>query len=190
MNDIDNITLQYFTNKSQYDSLLKRKGVSVDSIYLNEKKFYKKRILDLTKKAFRNEVDDNHIKNTFENYVRTCIHYLKFSDKKDIYQEQYDGMNVVDKEKEKDKDNDDLDCISDISYNNVDYIMGKSAEIKKCNLDSFIINKNKNSKGISCILPQKPKVNIKSSEYKTKGIVQKKKNITNKYDDQKETKTT
>ena len=38
MNDIDNITLQYFTNKSQYDSLLKRKGVSVDSIYLNEKR--------------------------------------------------------------------------------------------------------------------------------------------------------
>ena len=187
MNEIDNITLQYFTNKVQYDTLLKRKGVNVDSIYLSEKKFYRKRILDLTKKAFRNEVEDNHVKNTFDNYIRTCINYLKFSDKKDIYQEQYDGLNMPNKNNYSDNNNsndNELNCIPDISHNNVDYIMGKSVEIKKCKLDSFIINVNKNKKD-TCVLPKKHEVNITKSEYKTKGITSKKKNITNKYDDQK-----
>jgi hypothetical protein len=177
MNEIDNITLQYFTNKNQYDSILKQKCVNNNTIYLNERKFYKKRILDLTKKAFRNEVDDNHVKNAFENYIRTCINHLKFSDKKDIYQEQYDGINIIDNHNE-------IDNIQDISYDNIDYIICKPEDIKKCNLDSFVINKKK--KRIPYALPKKPEINIKSAEYKTKGIVKKKKNITNKYEDEKE----
>ena len=35
-------------------------------------------------------------------------------------------------------------------------------------------------------MPKKPEINIKKPEYKTKGILKKKKNITNNYEDTKE----
>jgi len=177
MNEIDNMTLQCLTNKNQYDMLLKRNSTNIDNTYLSDKRFYKKRILDLTKKCFKNDVDDNHVKSTFESYIRTCINYLKFSDKKDLYQEQYDD--IV-------SGNNNDDNITDIPYENCDVLMYKKEDVKTLNLDTFI--KNKGKKGKEKILPKKSDVNIKSSEYKTKGIVKKKKNITNNYEDPKEKK--
>jgi len=179
MNEIDNMTLQCLTNKNQYDMLLKRNSTNIDNTYLSDKRFYKKRILDLTKKCFKNEVDDNHVKSTFESYIRTCINYLKFSDKKELYQEQYNG--IINIENKTHGDN-----IVDVEYDNCDFLMYKKEDIKTLNLDTFVTNKGKVGK--AKILPQKSNVNIKSSEYKTKGIVKKKKNITNNYEDPKEKK--
>ena len=163
MNEIDNMTLQLFTNKHQYNMLLKRNSINIDKTYLSEKRFYKKRILDLTKKAFKNEVNDSHVKSTFESYIRMCINYLKFSDKTELYQEQYDGIVSI-------NNNDD---VIDTPYENCDFLMCKTNDVKTLNLDTFV--KNKGKKGKEKILPKKSDVNIKSSEYKTKGIVKKKK---------------
>ena len=50
MNSIDNLTLTYFLNKTQYESILnKRNGVETDVAFSKDKQFYKKRILDLNK---------------------------------------------------------------------------------------------------------------------------------------------
>ena len=42
MNEIDNMTLQYFINKGQYDTLLKKNNAQYDKLYASDKKFYKK----------------------------------------------------------------------------------------------------------------------------------------------------
>lgn len=54
MNSIDNLTLTYFLNKSQYENILNKKNnVDKDLLFSKDRHFYKKRILDLNKKLFR-----------------------------------------------------------------------------------------------------------------------------------------
>ena len=172
MNEIDNITLEYFLNKSQYQGLIKKHDILNDKKFISEKKFYKKRILDLTKKLFRNEIEDLQLKNVFNGYIKSCCNYLKFQDKKDIIQENYS-------EEEEMVNEDILDQIEEVGYNNCDYLILKEKETKKITMDNFII---KNEKKPSVILPEKKKYNLKSKDLKTKGI-EKKKNINNKYED-------
>lgn len=182
MNDIDNITLQYFTNKSQYDNIIKKKGDIIDDMYVKERSFYKKRILDLTKKLFKEGNEEMQLKTIFNGYVKSCINYIKFNDKKEIYQGQYNNENLESLELN-------MDNIDDISYNNVDYLMCKKETVKTVNLDTYV--KKKSNKTTSMIVPKKMEMNIKSKEYKTKGIVvkekkkKKKKNISNNYEEDK-----
>ena len=50
MNEIDNITLNCFANKQQYEQIMKKNEFHNDKQFLSDKKFYKKRVIDLTKK--------------------------------------------------------------------------------------------------------------------------------------------
>tara|TARA_B110000902_G_C14228201_1_gene557850 strand:+ start:15 stop:725 length:711 start_codon:yes stop_codon:yes gene_type:complete len=105
MSDIDAITLNYFANKSQYNSILKKTEIGSDKQYKNDIKFYKKRILDLTKRLFRSDEEqlgDIHVNKSFTTYVKSCVNYLKFLDKSDIIQKRYEEENDVDKCESKD----------------------------------------------------------------------------------------
>lgn len=168
MNEIDNLTLEYFLNKSHYQDVLKKQDIFNNKQFLSEKKFYKKRIIDLTKKLFRNEVDDIQLKNVFNGYVKSCSNYLKFLDKKDIIQENYS-------EEESVKEEDFLESIEEIGYNNCDHLILKEKETKKITMDNFIKKKEKKP---NIILPEKHNFNLKTKELKTKGL-EKKKNINN-----------
>ena len=95
MNNIDNLTLTYFLNKTQYESILnKRNGVEKDVEFSKDKHFYKKRILDLNKKLFRNENNDKQLNGHFNNFVKSCISYLKMVDTTEILQKQYEYMDA------------------------------------------------------------------------------------------------
>jgi hypothetical protein len=204
MNTIDSITLSYFTNRSQYEQLLNRTlNQSSDIEYAKEKRFYKKRILDLNKKLFRNEIDDKHMANHFNMYIKGCIEYLKMIDTNDLMQKQYQDTSNNDTKCI------DLDTFTDlsnvlISDENVmycDYLMTNNDSTKKINLDTYVVKTSTSKK--QKILPKKQDVNIKTREHKTKGIkpkgiiktkedkthgngkniLEKKKNITNNYDE-------
>ena len=176
MNEINNITLEYFLNKSQYHGLIKKHDILNDKQFVSEKKFYKKRILDLTKKLFRNEIEDIQLNNVFNGYIKSCCNYLKFQDKKDLIQDNYS-------DDEKECNEDITHEAEDMEFNNCDYLIVKDRETKKITMDNFII---KNEKKTNIILPEKKKFNLKTKELKTKGI-KKKKNINNKYEDIKKT---
>lgn len=91
MSEIDNITLNYFINKAQYDNILKKNEDFTDKQYKSDAKFYKKRILDLTKRLFRTseeDVVDVQLNKSFTSYIKSCINYLKFLDKSDIIQKK------------------------------------------------------------------------------------------------------
>ena len=174
MSDIDSITLDYFTNKSQYASILKKKELCQTDNFSSDTKFYKKRILDLTKRLFRGEIENEHLVSGFHSYIKSCINYLKNIDTKDIIQEKYadtdaDKNYVIDS-----GDIIDVSCISieNECYKNCDYLFGKVEEVKKVNLDSFVINNSEKNK--KKILPTKEEVNIKTKGHKTKGILKKK----------------
>ena len=187
MSEIDNITLNYFANKSQYVNVLKKTEISRDKKFKTNKKFYKKRILDLTKRLFRDDEEetvDIHVNNSFNTYIKTCITYFMFLDKNDIIQEKYavDGTNET---LLHDIDNihetfDTNETENKVEYKNNDYLFSKPGEVKKVTLDTFVIKTGEKSKPI--ILPKREITNIKTKEHKTKGI-KKKKNINNIYEE-------
>jgi|TARA_B110000967_G_scaffold204088_1_gene245954 hypothetical protein len=203
MNSIDSMTLSYFTNRSQYEQILKRTLNHKDDLeYTKEKRFYKKRILDLNKKLFRNEIDDRSMMNNFDMYIKGCIEYLKMIDTSELMQKQYqdssnNGTNSID-----------LDTCTDVSnillsgedFIHYDNLMTNNDSTKKVNLDTYVVKTSTSKK--QEIFPKKQHVNIKTRQHKTKGIkpkgekiqnnelkcVEKKKNITNNYNYNEDTK--
>ena len=192
MSEINSITLDYFTNKSQYANLLKKKDYYQSKQFNSDKKFYKKRILDLSKRLFRDEIENEQLVSGFHNYIKLCIDYLKVLDTRDLLQEKYadsDEHNEDNEDNEHNEHNEDNEhnehndidiidtsCISikNVSYKNCDHLFAKVEQVKKVNLDSFIIN-NTIEKTTKKILPVKEEVNIKTKIHKTKGIMKKKK---------------
>lgn len=186
MSEIDSITLDYFTNKSQYANLLKKKDYYQSKQFNNDKKFYKKRILDLSKRLFRDEIENEQLVSGFHNYIKLCIDYLKVLDTNDLLQEKYADSNEhgehggydthIEHNEHNDIDIIDTSCISikNVSYQNCDHLFAKAEQVKKVNLDSFIIN-NTIENLPKKILPVKEQVNIKTKIHKTKGIMKKKK---------------
>ena len=185
MNEIDNITLSYFANKSQFHSVLKKSEIFNDKRFINDKKFYKKRIVDLTKRLFREEEEDTQLSHFFNIYVKSCVNYLKFLDKGDIIQEKYDSIDEANRIANLEKTincNEDCIEIESSEYKNCDYLFSKPEDVKKINLDMFVIKTTTQTS--NKILPTRENINIKTKEHKTKGIV-KKKNINNIYEDSK-----
>ena len=183
MNEIDNITLSYFANKSQYTSILKKTEENNDKKFINDKRFYKKRVLDMTKRLFREEETNTQLIGFFNTYVKSCVNYLKFLDKSDIIQEKYGSMTVDDNQEkpvsEVDASGNNID-IENMEYKNSDYLFSKPEDVKKLNLDTFVIKTVTNPP--QKIIPKRENINIKTKEHKTKGIL-KKKNIDNIYED-------
>jgi hypothetical protein len=209
MNDIDSMTLSYFANKVQYDSVLKKTECISDKQYKSDTKFYKKRILDLTKRLFRNgeeQIQDTHVNKCFTSYVKSCVTYLKFLDKSDIIQKRYEAENELDNGESKDitktdgfindtikmddytshnsdnSHNENITQTNESKFENCDHLFSRPEDVKKITLDNYIIKTNEQSKTI--FLPKKEDINIKTKEHKRKGIA-KKKNIKNIYEDTK-----
>ena len=178
MNEINSLTLNYFINKTQYGSVLERNHKVIDSDFNADKKFYKKLVLDLNKRLFRDEVNDTQLVAHFNNYVRYCISHLKMVDTVDIMQKQYDTLTPSIKPEELVEDA--SINIVNVDMSNYDYLFTKSDNTKTVNLDTFVIKTK--TKETPKILPKKQNVNLNSKKFKTKGL-EKKKNISNKYED-------
>ena len=182
MSDIDNITLNYFSNKSQFNSILKKTELMNDKKFITDKKFYKKRVLDLTKRLFRDEEVNGLLFNSFNVYINNCIKYLKFEDKRDIIQDKYASMDeatiLANLNNETNITNitnlpgDNNELVEACNYKKCDHLFSKPEDVKQINLDTFVIRKTvrKNQQ----VLPKKEHINIKTKEHKTKGIVKKK----------------
>ena len=179
MNEIDSITLNCFTNNSHINTIVKMNVLYNNKIFLSDKKFYKKRILDLTKKMLKDDINNENIQltNSFNNYINSCINNFKFIDKTDIIQEKYNDIN----DNNIDISNIDISNIDISNLENSNILLIKQNNVKQINLDTFVLKKN-NKK--SKIIPQKENINIKTKEYKTKGLnLKKKKNINNIYEE-------
>lgn len=183
-NKVSDIDLEYLINKDLY-------GKSIDSkmqphITINnkkDKKFYKKRIYDLTKQLLSNEQPPTlfpDVRNTFDNYIKTCISYFKIIDTSDIIQEDYDDL-LGSISNATGVDNiDNIDNIANIDE--VNKLMMRSIKIMEPNALEKLVKRTITKKEIEPIIPQQKDINLKDPILKNKGI-RKKKNITNKYDE-------
>ena len=98
----DILTMDTMMNMEAYTKYLKRKQLTSgikDQSDANERKFYRRRILDLTKEMFRggshraeSGSNSTSVESAFETYVRACIMHFKFIDLADVLQTEYAGM--------------------------------------------------------------------------------------------------
>lgn len=101
----DILTMDTMMNMEAYTKYLKRKQLTSgikDQSDANERKFYRRRILDLTKEMFRggshraeSGSNSTSVESAFETYVRACIMHFKFIDLADVLQTEYAGMNTA-----------------------------------------------------------------------------------------------
>ena len=169
-NNMDLITLECLTNPGFYDKYNLKKN-NPNKISKADRKFYKKRIINETKKMLRNDFDTPALKEIFNEYVISLVDYFKIVDKRDILQEDYKNNPPQDKEY---YDNV-LDEILDISDNNLnnlispDQLLFKTAnETKKITLDNFVVKHNPPKENI--IYPEQKEINLKEPSLKTKGL--------------------
>jgi hypothetical protein len=179
---VHQITVDCLINKEVY--LKMQKSSLMHSINKKEKKFYRKRVLNLTRELLLkkdtsyNEINPD-IKNSFDNFVKTCIHYFKTIDRNDIIQEEYNHF-------DDDPDNNDNEKCSDTTnlndYNNENNnkLFMRSIKIKN-GLENFVTIKSF-KKPDEMILPKIKDINLEEPTLRNKGII-KKENITIKYDE-------
>jgi hypothetical protein len=169
-NIIHQITLDCLINKEIYEKM-QQHFKQTKNINKKDKKFYRKRILNLTRELLLKK-DDNYneinpdIKFSFDNYVKTCIQYFKIIDNNDIIQEQYKDY---DAELEIDVD---LNANSNNNNNNYDKEKDKlfMRSIKMPNgLEKFVkITTTKKPEEI--ILPKIKEIDLKEPTLRMKGI--------------------
>jgi hypothetical protein len=180
---VNQVTLDCLLNKHQYEKYISKK-ISKD-VDKKEKKFYRKRIFNLTKDLLASEVEVTNllpdVKYAFDNYVRACIHSFKVLDSNDIIQSEYENIKKIEQSREqKNDDEDSQECEDgencenehdeDCNKQSADNILARSnIRIINPSLDSFIRVKMPQMRD-EMILPKQKEINLNEPSLKTKGI--------------------
>ena len=187
---VNDITLQYFTNKEFASQTQKHLVTKNPKVKPKEKKFYKKRIMALTKSLlYDTEPEDQsmslnklppEIPSAFTLYLKKSIEFFKTLDKTDILQEEYKELAIETKPSEI------IPEYIETCQDESDAIFLRKVRVQAPNtLDNFvqktIVKKDKTD------FPQKRNVNLSDPLLKNKGV-SKKKNIDTKYEEGKKNK--
>ena len=180
-NLVNEITLEYLMSKEQHAKFMNKKKEGPNSGERKDKKFYRKRILNLSRDLLLNQDPENllhDVKFAFDHYVKTCITYFKILDETDIIQENYDSFKMLDDALGPE---DVSKTASATASTEADKLLMRSIKMNKGPLDDFVKVKNLKPPNPP-ILPIKKDINLKNPELKNKGIG-KKNNITNNYEE-------
>ena len=160
-NNIHN-ELEYLMSDDMYKKYMATQETGFKVDFINDKKFYRKRVVQLTKDLFKDNDLPKSVKNNFNNYIKHCVMYLKIVDKTDILQRQY--VNIEER---------DLSKGEDISIYELDSEFLKSGlNPPVTTLDDYVIKTNTDAPRPP---PQKKIVNLKTPELKNKGVKNRKK---------------
>ena len=164
---VNKITIHYLTKSTK---LVETGPVRVDR---HEKKFYRKRIYNLSRDLLSSSnIANEDVRSAFDNYVNTCIYYFKSLDSNDILQEEY--KNVIDEPSVV------VDTVCDVNAcDDANNLLVRSVKVSNASLDKFF--KKKVIKNDTLVLPQQKDINLKDPTLRTKGIM--------KVNDKKKTKS-
>ena len=174
---LNQASLDYLTNKKHYNINLSNEINK--KINKKDKKFYRRRILSLSKDLLYKEENEvtipNDIKCVYNNFIKICINYFKTLDRNDIIQQDYTNFH------EEIKENKELSETEQFLKEENEKLLLRSIKMPTNKLDNFIkIKITKQSDEL--IVPQQKDINLKDPVLKNKGV-NKKKNITNNYDE-------
>jgi len=193
-NNLNSITIEYFSNTGFYNKYLNKSEIE-KYISKSDKKFYKKRIINETKKMLKDEFETDTLREIFNKYIFSLINHFKIIDRNEILQKQFNNLSgsVTETEFHIDFSNNKINSdisnnlnnnensidISDISSCNPDELLFKKNDYKILTMDNFVNKKQKQREKIH--LPLKKNINLREPELKMKGIhkKEKKENIDN-----------
>jgi len=193
---VNQVTLECLMNKDTYKKYVATKKKSV--VNKKDQKFYRRRILSLTKELLYPEeattpdkpptttptttptINDPNIIGLFQIYSKACIEYFKSLDKNDIIQDDYSTLTTEPAEMSPEDIKTQLE---------IDQKFMRSIHVKEATtLDKFV-KRSTTAPKEDPILPKQKDINLRDPALKNKGI-RKKKNITNKYEEESKTKNT
>ena len=173
------ITLECLMNKSTYLKYMKNQNIEENKTKTNLKnrKFYKKRIYDLTKQLMHNEPSPStEISKTFENYINSCIRHFQILDKTDILQEDYANITQLNLTNTK------IESVEEANKSMMRFV--KMYEPNS--LEKIVKRTVTKMAAPDPVLPKQKNINLKDPILRNKGIC-KKNNISNKYEDKTDT---
>lgn len=192
---VNQVTLECLMNKDTYKKYVATKKKNI--VNKKDQKFYRRRILSLTKEMLYPEeaaekpttgttttsattINDPNVMGLFQIYSKACIEYFKTLDKNDIIQEDYSTLTTETAEM----------SVEDIKTQaEIDQLFMRSIHVKEATtLDKFV-KRSTTAPKEEPILPKQKDINLRDPALKNKGI-RKKKNITNKYEEESKTKNT
>ena len=171
-NEADNATLNFFTNP-MYLGMINKKMKATTTDNKKKAKFYRKRIQSLFKDLIKEEESPTQeLKELYDRFVNSAIHYFEMVDKKDIIQGQHTIENHAIENHAIEEDS--VNAIEeDSTIDQANNRMMKK-NIQFANLDNYIITKHDPSSADVRIIPLKIEIDLKNPELKTKGIKPKK----------------
>jgi hypothetical protein len=179
LNSVDDATLEYMVNVAQYEKYLRKNNIDYNTGFKRDLKFYRKRIISITKDLFKDEMKDVDVtlNSAFNMYMKACITHLKFEDQSDTIQKCYVCMGIVAGELTAQEQqcmcNNNLDALNALNafeLNKANELYFKPKEVKKLTLDTYIIKKSSSQKKEPVVFPQQFKFNPKDPSFKYKGL--------------------
>ena len=163
--DIKFDTLKYLVSDSNIDNSKKiLSNAEASKLMKKDKKFYKKRILAVTKKLFKDEDYNNSNKiprNIFDNYTSKMIEFFKETDLNEVRQTQYKDfekeeslLNMSDNDIEK--------------LNLMDYDFTESQQVKQKTIEECLNIKKSSKEEKKIFLPIKEEYDLKTKKNKKK----------------------
>jgi hypothetical protein len=90
LDQVDHVTLDLMVNQPQYERYLRSREADLNGKYEKAKRFYKKRITEMTRDLLKGEtVNDIFVLHAFDAYAKACITYFRNKDKNDTLQEEH-----------------------------------------------------------------------------------------------------
>jgi hypothetical protein len=180
LNSVDDATLEYMVNVAQYERYLRKNHIDYDTGFKRDLKFYRKRIISITKDLFKNELKDVHLNGAFNMYMKACISHLKFEDQSETIQKCYVCMGIVAGEQQQPQQqhcicNNKVDALNAFEMNKANELCFKPKEVKKLTLDTYVIKKSSSQKKEPVVFPQQIIFNPKDPSFKNKGLKKQKK---------------
>lgn len=198
---VDHVTLDLMVNQPQYERYLRAKEADLNGKYEKAKRFYKKRIMEMTRDLLKGEtetVNDIFVLQSFDAYAKACITYFRNKDKNDTLQEEHmaecvtvgylppiaetDSVNLDNDNADNDNaDNEDdgdngPGALNDSSKKKLELLMTFDKHKAVPTLDTYVIKTTPaTASSAAPIIPKHREINLDDPKFKTKDIKPKKK---------------
>ena len=192
LDPVDHVTLDLMVNQPQYERYLRIKEADLSGKYEKAKRFYKKRIVEMTRELLKGEtVNDIFVLQAFEAFAKSCITYFRNKDKNDTLQEEHmaecvavgylppimeteSGPGSVDLDNDDDDDDDDNPNnpnLPDSSKRKLEILMSfDKHKVTVPTLDTFVIKITPAVNNNAGSIPHMKEINLDDPKFKTKDI--------------------
>ena len=190
---VDHVTLDLMVNQPQYERYLRAKEADLIGKYEKAKRFYKKRIMEMTRDLLKGDtVNDIFVLQSFDAYAKACITHFRNKDKNDTLQEEYVAECVAvgylppiaetdsfDLDDGDDGDNgDDAINLNDSSKKKLEILFSfDKHKAQTPTLDTYVIKTTPPERSNPVPIPHVKEVNLDDPKFKTKDIKPKSKSI-------------